>query len=311
MSRDYSEYKAVFSVLESLRNGRNSSDIDRIENAMLESTYSVPIMEGTKAYRNLALALLCLALYYDQDFQKVAEKASENAVAIMEKIEDVAESVKTQLITPAVKNDYSDMVAADKRTDKQRIASQFKWNVDKLMQIRDISGYGVPNDIYGRYALLSGMTYDVVKKNYESARSFGIDPNLTLAMMYRESRGYKYKTDKNGNPIHVESHKGAIGPMQIMPFNAKYVKKKFNSDIYDPYENIRGGCGMVRDLLRQFHSDELAVAAYNAGSAAVVRSGYTVPQNNETPKYVDNVMETKSMFEEMEAMFNEKFGGRR
>lgn len=311
MTRDYSEYEAVFTVLESLRNDRNSSDIDRIEKSLSETTYSAPIMEGTTAYRNFALALLCLALAHDQDFQGVAENASKNAKIVLERIEDVAESVKTQLITPVVKNDYSDMVAADKRTSKQCIASPFLWNVDKLMQTRDISGYGVPNDIYGRYALLSGMTYDVVKKNYDSARGFGVNPNLTLSMMYSESRGHKYKTDKNGNPIHVESHKGAIGPMQIMPFNAEYVKKKFNSDIYDPYENIRGGCGMVRDLLRKFHSDELAVAAYNAGETAVVRSGYTVPQNNETPKYVDNVMKTKSMFEKMEAMFNEKFGGSR
>ena len=311
MTRDYSEYEAVFTLLESLRNDRNSSDIDRIEKSMAETTYSAPIMEGTIASRNFALALLLLSLAQDPDLQHVAETGSKELTELMGKIDRYREYVENQIITPEVKEDHSADVAADTRTDKQRIASQFKWNVDKLMQIRDISGYGVPNDIYGRYALLSGMTYDVVKKNYESARSFGIDPNLTLAMMYRESRGNKYKTDKNGNPIHVESHKGAIGPMQIMPFNAKYVKKKFNSDIYNPYENIRGGCGMVRDLLRQFHSDELAVAAYNAGSAAVVRSGYTVPQNNETPKYVDNVMETKSMFEEMEAMFNEKFGGRR
>lgn len=294
---DYSDYEAVFYVLESIRNGRNSADIDRIEKSMAEIKYSVPIMEGTKARQNLLLAMICLWLNSDADFQRLAEHASDTATVAMEKIEETAKSVATGVAEQNKNVGDQFYVQVDKRTLAQRMHQ-----IKNVMAIRDISKYGVPNDIYGRYALRTGMPYDVVKKNYESAKAFGVDPHLTMAMMYVESRGKKYGTDSSGNRVHVESHKGAIGPMQIMPFNAPMVKKLYNADIYDPYENIYGGCGMFKDLLNRFRHPELAVAAYNAGPGAVIRNSYTVPKNGETEKYVDNVMK-------MKAELDDEFGG--
>ena len=285
---DYSNYEAVFYVLESIRNGRNSADIDRIEKSMAEIKYSVPIMEGTKARQNLLLAMICLWLHSDADFQRLAEHASDTATVAMEKIEETAKSVAAG-VTEQNKNVGDQFhVEVDKRTLAQRMHK-----IKNVMAIHDVSEYGVPNDIYGRYALRTGMPYDVVKKNYESAKAFGVDPHLTMAMMYVESRGRKYVTDSSGNRVHVESGKGAIGPMQIMPFNAPMVKKLYNADIYDPYENIYGGCGMFKDLLKRFRHPELAVAAYNAGPGAVIRNSYSVPINGETEKYVNNVMDMK------------------
>ena len=294
---DYSDYEAVFYVLESIRNGRNSADIDRIEKSMAEIKYSVPIMEGTKARQNLLLAMICLWLNSDSDFQRLAEHASDTATVAMEKIEETAKSVAAGVAEQNKNVGDQFYVQVDKRTLAQRMHQ-----IKNVMAIRDISKYGVPNDIYGRYALRTGMPYDVVKKNYESAKAFGVDPHLTMAMMYVESRGKKYGTDSSGNRVHVESHKGAIGPMQIMPFNAPMVKKLYNADIYDPYENIYGGCGMFKDLLNRFRHPELAVAAYNAGPGAVIRNSYTVPKNGETEKYVDNVMK-------MKAELDDEFGG--
>ena len=294
---DYSDYEAVFYVLESIRNGRNSADIDRIEKSMAEIKYSVPIMEGTKARQNLLLAMICLWLNSDADFQRLAEHASDTATVAMEKIEETAKSVATGVAEQNKNVGDQFYVQVDKRTLAQRMHQ-----IKNVMAIRDISKYGVPNDIYGRYALRTGMPYDVVKKNYESAKAFGVDPHLTMAMMYVESRGKKYGTDSSGNRVHVESHKGAIGPMQIMPFNAPMVKKLYNADIYDPYENIYGGCGMFKDLLNRFRHPELAVAAYNAGPGAVIRNSDTVPKNGETEKYVDNVMK-------MKAELDDEFGG--
>lgn len=294
---DYSDYEAVFYVLESIRNGRNGADIDRIEKSMAEIKYSVPIMEGTKARQNLLLAMICLWLNSDADFQRLAEHASDTATVAMEKIEETAKSVATG-VTEQNKNVGDQFHAeVDKRTLAQRMHK-----IKNVMAIRDISKYGVPNDIYGRYALHTGMPYDVVKKNYESAKAFGVDPHLTMAMMYVESRGKKYGTDSSGNRVHIKSHKGAIGPMQIMPFNAPRVKKLYNADIYDPYENIYGGCGMFKDLLNRFRHPELAVAAYNAGPGAVINNSYTVPKNGETEKYVENVMKMKNELDD-------EFGG--
>lgn len=92
----------------------------------------------------------------------------------------------------------------------------------------------------------------------------------------------------------VESHydgraaspKGALGVMQLMPATARML----GVDARDPAQNIRGGAAYLRRLLRDFDGDTVrAVAAYNAGPAAVRRYG-GVPPYPETRTYVERVM---------------------
>jgi len=84
------------------------------------------------------------------------------------------------------------------------------------------------------------------------------------------------------------SHKGAVGLMQLMPATAK---RYGVDDRHDPKQNLRGGANYLKDLLIQFNFDlKLAVAAYNAGENAVIRSGYKIPNYRETKNYVAKVM---------------------
>jgi len=85
------------------------------------------------------------------------------------------------------------------------------------------------------------------------------------------------------------SRKGAVGLMQLMPATAN---RYGVSDPTDPRENLHAGARYLRDLLSSFEENlELALAAYNAGEQAVLRSGGQIPAYPETQRYVKKVLE--------------------
>lgn len=118
--------------------------------------------------------------------------------------------------------------------------------------------------------------YDRIVK--DAARTYGLDGALLHAVISVES---------HYNPKAV-SRKGASGLMQLMPATAR---RYGVADSFDPVQNIEGGAKYLRDLLKLFNSDlSLALAAYNAGENAVVRSGNRIPQIRETMDYVPKVL---------------------
>jgi soluble lytic murein transglycosylase-like protein len=102
-----------------------------------------------------------------------------------------------------------------------------------------------------------------------------VDARLVRAMISVES-GYQER---------ARSPKGAMGLMQLMPATAR----RFNvTDPYNPQANIEGGIRYLRLLLDRF-PERLALAAYNAGEAAVERFR-GIPPYAETRDYVTRVL---------------------
>jgi soluble lytic murein transglycosylase-like protein len=114
--------------------------------------------------------------------------------------------------------------------------------------------------------------YVIEHSNKQSLR-----PELVRAVIQVES-GY--------NPRAL-SPKGAMGLMQLMPDTARMLGVQRP---YDPEQNIRGGTRYLRLLLDKYQgNEELALAAYNAGSGAVDRHGKRIPPYRETRDYVRKV----------------------
>lgn len=111
----------------------------------------------------------------------------------------------------------------------------------------------------------------------EYAAQQNISPDQLRALIEVES---------SFNPQAV-SPKGAMGLMQLMPGTAKQFGV---TDPFDPAQNIRGGATYYRSLLDQYGGNEdLALAAYNAGPAAVEEYGNQVPPFPETTEFIRRI----------------------
>lgn len=94
------------------------------------------------------------------------------------------------------------------------------------------------------------------------------------------------ETESRFRPKAV-SPRGAVGLMQVLPATGAMYGR---NDLSDPHVNLDVGSRYLRRLLRDYDGDlELALAAYNAGPAAVERYG-GVPPFRETRNYVKRVL---------------------
>jgi soluble lytic murein transglycosylase-like protein len=110
-----------------------------------------------------------------------------------------------------------------------------------------------------------------------AAAKYGLDPALLAGLVKQES---------NFNP-HAQSKVGAKGLTQLMDQTARGLGV---TDAFDPGQSLDAGAKFLGGLLKQFHGNEsLALAAYNAGPAAVKKYG-GVPPYEETQRYVPKVL---------------------
>ena len=108
------------------------------------------------------------------------------------------------------------------------------------------------------------------------ATRYGVDEQLVHAIIEVES----------AYDAQAVSKTGAQGLMQLMP---KTVERYAVLDPLDPTQNIEAGVRYLQELMREFQSAALMLAAYNAGEAAVRRYGNKVPPYTETRAYIERV----------------------
>jgi hypothetical protein len=111
---------------------------------------------------------------------------------------------------------------------------------------------------------------------------YGVKAELLKAICVAES---------GMNPKAV-SQAGARGLMQLMPATAEALAV---ADPFDPAQAIDGGARYMARQLRDFGDVQRAVAAYNAGPAAV-RKYNGIPPYEETEDYVPKVMAIYDLF---------------
>jgi hypothetical protein len=110
----------------------------------------------------------------------------------------------------------------------------------------------------------------------QAATREGVDPRLVRAVIKVESA---YQSE-------ARSKKGAMGLMQLMPDTAR---RYAVANPFDPVSNIDAGVKHLKMLLGRFDGLALALAAYNAGEAAVERFR-GIPPYPETQNYVRQVL---------------------
>jgi len=110
-----------------------------------------------------------------------------------------------------------------------------------------------------------------------AGREHNLDVDLLASLVKAES----------GGNTRAVSPAGARGLMQLMPATAAGLGVK---DSFKPEENVRGGSTYLDALLTRYHENlALALAAYNAGPAAVDKYR-GIPPYRETAAYVARVI---------------------
>ncbi len=118
---------------------------------------------------------------------------------------------------------------------------------------------------------------DIPALLHQAGLEHHLDPDLLASVVHAESAGR----------VHAVSPVGARGLMQLMPATAKDLGVR---DSFAAEQNIAGGTTYLDALLMYYHENiALALAAYNAGPAAVDRY-HGIPPYAETRRYVERVI---------------------
>jgi soluble lytic murein transglycosylase-like protein len=125
---------------------------------------------------------------------------------------------------------------------------------------------------------------DVHQALASAAAKHGLDPAVLSALVAAES-GFR--------PDAVSAD-GAVGLTQLMPATARALGVL---DPFDVWANLEGGARYLREQLDRFGGDlHLALAAYNAGPAAVLQHR-GIPPYAETRRFVQRVLDLMPRFE--------------
>ena len=149
------------------------------------------------------------------------------------------------------------------------------------------------------------LQYDYMVQRYSYEND--IDPAFVAAVINTESKFRK----------NAESHRGAIGLMQIMPETGEWIAGQIEMSDYSPDKlenvstNIKMGTWYLSYLLKEYNGNKvLALAAYNAGRGNVdtwmKKYGWKKDFDEiekipfaETRKYVKVVMQSEGQYKKL------------
>ncbi len=115
----------------------------------------------------------------------------------------------------------------------------------------------------------------------QAAQQYGVPVNVFQALVEQES-GYQ---------TQAISSAGAVGLTQLMPATAASMGV---TDPSDPAQSLAGGAKYLSQLLSEFRSVPLALAAYNAGPGAV-KFYQGIPPYAQTQSYVASIMKNAGL----------------
>lgn len=117
-----------------------------------------------------------------------------------------------------------------------------------------------------------------------TARRYGVDPSLALAVSYQES-GFQQR---------VVSGVDAIGVMQVLPSTARVLSAQAGRslDLLRTEDNVTAGVLLLRQLLHSTGSEHGALAGYYQGVGSIAQKGL-LPQ---TRAYLANIDALRARF---------------
>jgi soluble lytic murein transglycosylase-like protein len=140
--------------------------------------------------------------------------------------------------------------------------------------------------VFGRGA--AAYDVEIAAATRSVADIWPVPESFVKAVIHRES-GFRPR---------ARSPAGAIGLMQVMPWNARRLGIRY-AELWDPARNILAGTRLLAVLLRHYQGDIIStLVAYNAGPR---RPLAPVPANGETPGYVRGVLASWRLFHRCQA----------
>lgn len=217
-----------------------------------------------RSYRKVALYATVLALFGSAATVRAAERVTlrNGSTLVCDHQHNLDGQVRLYLTTSD--ENYVDVAAAD-------IVSV------EAVRAEDIIKPSAPPQPTGSSQAQTAAQVDIPALLNQAGAEHHLDPDLLASMVHAESDGR----------VHAVSPVGARGLMQLMPATAKDLGVR---DSFAAEQNIAGGTTYLDALLMYYHDDiALALAAYNAGPAAVNRY-HGIPPYAETRRYVERVI---------------------
>ena len=216
-----------------------------------------------RTYRKLALSVTLLALVGSAAAARAAERVTlRNGSALVCDHQKNLDGQVRLYLTPSDEN-YLDVAAAD-------IVAVETVQAEAVLPSTAPQATGLSQSP-------SAAQADIPALLHQAGAEHHLDPDLLASVVHAESDGR----------IHAVSPVGARGLMQLMPATAKDLGVR---DSFAAEQNIAGGTAYLDALLMYYHEDiALALAAYNAGPAAVDRY-HGIPPYAETRRYVERVI---------------------